>query len=190
MARDIQRYERQQALERVASWDQHKDLRPTTLRQVMGTLVRVEDKPGDEDIDRLLELVGARHSAVFSKILPRNEVIEILGGKDPRYKVEDLIVDLGIKPVYAAFEYARERGVDPLRESEYLAFRPSDLSGTEVLLRATKIAHDFGFTTGEEIDGIVEVYSEGKEASHNRGLIAVSSMEIEEIEATFGHLIN
>lgn len=190
MAQNLQRYERQMALERVAGWEQHQGLKPTTLRQVMGTLVRIESTPKDEDVDRLLELVGSRHGAVFSKILPDDEVNEVLGGKDPGYNVGDLIVDLGIKPVYAAFEYTRERGVNPLRESRYEELRPSELSSTEILIRASKMAHDLGFTTGEEIDSLIEIYTEGWDESHNGALIAISSMETEEAEALLSQITN
>jgi len=152
-SKEVEVQRRSETLERVASWEQHRNLSGPARRQVLSALVRLEKDPTESQTDKLLDLVGAHHKATLRKILPKAKVSAVIGERHDRYSVEDLVADFGVDPVHTAFEYARETGASHEAEDEHAEYDPV------VILGATKLAVTHGLATAEEMSEAVEHYA-------------------------------
>jgi hypothetical protein len=173
--------ERGATLERVAEWEQHRNLSGAARRQVLGTLVRLPKDPTESQTDKLLDLVGSHHRATLRKVLPKAEVTSIIGERHDRYTVEDLVADFGVDPVHTAFEYAKETGATmETEEGAQIEYDPVTILG------ATKLAVMHGFTTAEEVSGAIDHYGAEHELDHASSFDELVQIQPDEAEQRIG----
>jgi hypothetical protein len=177
---ELEIHRRGATLERVAEWEQHRDLSGVAKRQVLGALVRLPQNPSESQTDKLLDLVGSHHRATLRTVLPKDKVTAIIGERHDRYTVEDLVADFGVDPVHTAFDYAKAVGASKETEDAPSEYNPV------IILGAAKLAATYGLANFEEVSEAVEHYSAENGIDSKTGFEQLTLTHPEEVEAQIG----
>jgi len=183
---DIVLHETKSMIEIVSQSEEHRSLSNQSRRQVMNALVQLDTTPSEDEVDKLLTMVGPRYDTRLDLVIPKRYMRVVMDSYQPEdggwdvedqrmYRIHDLIRILGVNSVFAAVDYSYD--VIELRDE-----KDNTVDDALVILAGARLAKEHDLKSAEEIDQQVGFYAEKNEISHGQAIVSLASMTIQQME--------